>query len=222
MKESAPNKYPSRIILLFLRYFALTVSKILWRVKYHNKENIPKDMSRGLLIVPNHQTYIDPVWITLPIRQKLRFMAYDKAFEWFFVGSLIRYVGSFPVSLEGARAIKAWREAKAALEDKAALVIFPEGAREFADGKMLEFKSGAVRLAIEANVPILPVTVRGGNNIWARDVKYPRFFRRVEIFYHPVVELKKPARKAELNAYIEKVTAELQEKIGGLLADENN
>lgn len=144
-------------------------------------------------------------------------MAYDKAFDWFFIGWLIRYLGSFPVSLEGSGALKAWREAKAALADKAALVIFPEGAREFADGKMLPFKSGAIRLAIEAQVPILPVTVRGANKIWARDMKYPQFFRRVEIFYHPVFEIEKPANKQELHEYVEKVTAELYEKIGGVL-----
>lgn len=217
MKEPSPNKYPSPIIFGFLRFIGITLSQILWRIKYYNKENIPLDTARGLLIVPNHQTYIDPVWISLPIKRKLRFMAYDKAFDWFFIGWLIRYLGSFPVSLEGSGALKAWREAKAALADKAALVIFPEGAREFADGKMLPFKSGAIRLAIEAQVPILPVTVRGANKIWARDMKYPQFFRRVEIFYHPVFEIEKPANKQELHEYVEKVTAELYEKIGGVL-----
>lgn len=146
-------------------------------------------------------------------------MAYDKAFEWFFVGKMIRYLGSFPVTLEGGGAIKAWRTAKAALADKAALVIFPEGAREFSDGKMLPFKEGAIRLALEADVPILPVTIRGGHRIWAQDMKYPKFFRRVEIFYHPVINLEKPADKHELHEYIEKKTAELYERIGGLLIE---
>ncbi|MBK7513222.1 MAG: 1-acyl-sn-glycerol-3-phosphate acyltransferase [Chloracidobacterium sp.] len=54
-------------------------------------------------------------------------------------------------------------------------MIFSEGAREFADGKMLPFKNGAVRLALQAGVPILPVTVSGGSRIWPRSRKYLTF-----------------------------------------------
>lgn len=209
MKNTAKFKYPSPIVFEFLRYFGLSVSKILWRIKYHNTENIPPDLSRGVLVVPNHQTYIDPVWISLPIKRKMRYMAYDKACDWLIIGKIIRFLGAFPVTLEGAGAIKAWREAKNALADKAALIIFPEGAREFADGKLLPMKPGAVRLAIEADVPILPVTVRGANKIWARGMKYPHFFHRVEIYFHPVLEVKKPAVKAEMDAHLEKITQQI-------------
>lgn len=221
MKESAAFKYPSPIVFEICRFIGLTASKILWRIKYHNTENIPLDTTRGLLIVPNHQSYVDPVWISLPIRRKFRYMAYDKAFEWFFIGKFIRYLGAFPVSHEGKAMLRAWRDAKAALADNAALIIFPEGAREFPDGKILPFKSGAIRLAIEAGVPILPVTVRGANKVWAQGMKYPSFFERVEIFYHPLVELDAPAAKNELNEYIEKTTAELSEQIGGLLCEQS-
>lgn len=219
MKESAEIKYPSPIVFEICRFIGLTASKILWRIKYYNTENIPQDTTRGLLIVPNHQSYVDPVWVSLPVKRKFRYMAYDKAFEWFFIGKVIRYLGSFPVSSDNKGTLKAWRESKAALADKAALIIFPEGAREFADGKMLPFKSGAIRLAIEANVPILPVTVRGGNKVWAQGMKYPSFFHRVEIFFHPAIELKKPVKKEDLQPYIEKITADLQTQIGGLLVE---
>jgi 1-acyl-sn-glycerol-3-phosphate acyltransferase len=63
------------------------------------------------------------------------------------------------------------------------LVIFPEGARGTSEGSLMRFKAGAVRLAMEANVPILPVTIRGANRVWPRNQKLPRL-GQVEIIYH--------------------------------------
>lgn len=115
-------------------------------------------------------------------------MAWDRAFEWTFVGWFIRSLGAFPVSLEKGGSLSAMKDALATFKAGGALVIFPEGAREFADGKLLEFKHGAARIAIQAGVPILPVTIRGGNRVWPQKQRYPRFFRRVEVIYHPAID----------------------------------
>lgn len=114
-------------------------------------------------------------------------MAWERAFEWPFVGWFIRSLGAFPVSLEKGGSLSAMKNALATFKAGGALVIFPEGAREFADGELLEFKHGAARIAIQAGVPILPVTIRGGNRVWPQNQRYPRFFRRVEVIYHPVI-----------------------------------
>ncbi len=116
-------------------------------------------------------------------------MAFDRAFEWRLVGPLIKYLGAFPVSMEVGGTLKAMKEAMQALRDGAALTVFPEGAREFADGEMFPFKTGAVRIALQAGVPILPVTIRGGNRIWPQKQRYPRLFRRVEVIYHPLLHV---------------------------------
>ena len=192
-----------------LRVFLRFVTKLFWRIEFHNTENIPQNLEGGLLVVPNHQSYFDPFWICIPIKRKYRFMAWDKAFEWFLVGDVIRYLGAFPVNLERAGK-EAFKQAVKALKEGATLMIFPEGAREFSDGKMLEFKSGAVKIAMLAGVPILPVTIRGGNKVWAQDMKYPRA-GKVEIFYHPVMEIPRDARdKREL---IDELTDRLEEII---------
>ncbi len=172
-----------------LRLIGYVLSKTFWSIRYHGRENIPANSSGAFLIAANHQTYADPVWIVLPMRRRLRFMAFEGAFEWRLVGPLITYLGSFPVSLEGAGAIKAMKEALRSLRDGAVLTVFPEGGREFADGKMFDFKTGAVRIALQAGVPILPVTIVGGNRIWPQKQKYPRLFRRVEIIYHPLLHV---------------------------------
>ncbi len=193
-----------------LRLIGYSISKIFWFIRYEGRENIPPNNSPPFLIVANHQTYIDPVWICLPMRRRLRYMAFAPAFEWRFIGPLIRYLGAFPVSLDEKASIGAIKESVRTLRDGAVLTIFPEGAREFADGKLLEFKTGAVRIAMQAKVPVLPVTVSGGNRIWPQRQKYPKLFRRVTVTYHPLIELAK-------DEDLETLTAKLKEKIGGKL-----
>lgn len=197
--------------------FTLTTSKLLWFITYRNKENIPQDLESGLLITPNHQTYFDPFWVCVPLRRKMRFMAWADSFNWFLIGPMIRYLGSFPVTYDLAGTKNAMKEALRSLKDGATLTIFPEGGREFPDGEMLEFKTGAVRIAMQAGVPILPVTIRGAHHVWTRTMKKPRFFKRVEIIYHPIFEVPEPAEDVNLREHLEELTARLSEIIGSAM-----
>lgn len=184
--QTAP--YPPPFIMKLIRGFAFVTSKIVWRIEFRGTQHIPQDLSSGLIIAPNHQTYLDPFWIIIPIDRKFRFMAWDQAFDWFIIGKLIRYLGAFPVNIERGDK-EAYQKSVEVLRDGATLVIFPEGSREFADGKLLDFKTGAVRMAIEAKVPILPVTLRGANKVWAREMKFPRPFQKIAVTYHPLYEV---------------------------------
>lgn len=212
--DSSQQNYPSPVVFSFLRYFSLTVSKILWRIEYHGTENIPQKSDVGLLIAPNHQTYIDPVWVSLPVKRKFRYMAWDKAFEWFLIGKLIRYLGAFPVKTDtkGGK-VEAMKNAFKSLREGAALIVFPEGEREFADGKLLPFREGAVRLAMETEVPILPVTISGANKVWAQGMKYPRF-GKIKIIYHPLLTVPKPEKKEDLHQHLQK----LNEKLASIIS----
>lgn len=187
VKDEEIDKYPSQLVMDLLRFTGYLISKLFWFVSYEGRENLPAKNFGGFIICANHQTYIDPVWVCLPMRRRLRFMAYDKAFEWRFIGRFINYLGAFPVSMEVGGTIKAMKEALRALRANAGLVVFPEGAREFADGEFFPFKTGAVRIAMQTGVPILPVTITGGNRIWPQKQKYPRIFKRVTIRYHPLL-----------------------------------
>ncbi|QQS41416.1 MAG: 1-acyl-sn-glycerol-3-phosphate acyltransferase [Acidobacteriota bacterium] len=178
---------PSPALVASLRFVGWVIGKVAWRISHKNVGCIPEDDGRGLLIAANHQTYLDPYWICLPVhREPLRFMAWDRAFEWFFVGPFIRKLGAYPVNIEKG-SVASMKASLKALERGSTVVVFPEGARCFGNGEMLEFKQGAARLAIQANVPVLPVTIIGGNRIWPRGTAFPRP-GKVEIVYHPPIE----------------------------------
>jgi len=153
----------------------------LFKIRYQGTEHIPQ--TGGLIVAANHQTYIDPFWLSIPIKRPLRFLAWDAAFDWPLVGKLLGLFGAWPLQIEGSDPA-AIRRTLQWLREGEAVVIFPEGARGRADGSMLRFKGGAVRLALEAEVPILPVTIRGAHRVWPAGRPVPRL-GTVVVTYHP-------------------------------------
>lgn len=214
--KSANFQHPPNFVIKVLQAIGWCLSKLCWRIKFQGLENIPDESEGGLLIAANHQTYMDPVWVCLKVDRAFRFMAWDEIFNWFLIGRFIRYLGAFPVGLNRRGFVKATRVARQVLHDGATLVIFPEGEREFSDGKLLPFKVGAIRLVMETGVPILPVTIRGANRIWAQDMKFPRP-GKVEIIYHPVFRVPKPQLHEDIHAHIRKYNEQLMQIISSQL-----
>jgi len=169
----------------WLRAALRLLFRLLWGARYRNAENVPA--SGGAIIAANHQTYFDPFWLGAPIGRQVRFLAWDKAFDWPVAGTLMRLLGAWPLQVQKGDP-RAIRRSVQWLREGGMLVIFPEGGRATSCGEMQEFKVGAARIALEAGVPILPVTIRGGNRIWPRDWRYPRL-GRFEIVYHPLHRL---------------------------------
>ncbi len=189
-----------------------TGSRIYWRLEFKGLENIPK--SGGLIIAANHQTYVDPFWLGIPIKRPLRFLAWSEAFSWPVIGKAITLLGAWPLQVEGSDP-SAIRRSLTWLRDSGVIVIFPEGGRGLPDGSMIHMKGGAVRMALEAEVPILPVTVRGGHRVWSSDKWFPRP-RKVEIIYHPAIHVA-PQPDEETRACARRETERLAEIIKSAL-----
>lgn len=154
-------------------YFGLTLRGVA---------NIPAH--GAVIIVPNHQTYADPPLVTIPVLRPVHYMAWRRLFEIPLFGRVIRLLRAFPVDIE-ARDWRALREAVRILRAGEAVMIFPEGERS-ANGRLGPFRLGAFRLAAQLGVPVLPVTITGGDESWPPGRLWPRP-RRITITYHPVV-----------------------------------
>ena len=160
--------------------------RLMWRMEWRNTESIP--LTGGLIIAANHQTYVDPFWVCARVPRPARFLAWDAAFNWPIVGFCLRLLGAWPLQLEGSDPAPIRRSLQW-LGEGGAVMIFPEGGRGNPDGSMKKLKAGAVRMALDAGVPILPVTIRGGEQVWPNTFRFPRFRRRVEITYHPLIHV---------------------------------
>jgi 1-acyl-sn-glycerol-3-phosphate acyltransferase len=161
-------------------------SRVFWRLEHKGVEHIPTDS--GLIIAANHQSYGDPFWLAIPVKRPIRFLAWSEAFSWPVVGKAIRLLGAWPLNVQASDPA-AIRRSLTWLRDSGVIVIFPEGGRGLPDGSMIRMKGGAVRMALEADVPILPVTIRGANRVWPANKLFPRP-GKVEIIYHPALRVK--------------------------------
>jgi len=199
--------------LNILRPIVGFLSRLLWRVRWHRTDLIP--LSGGLIIASNHQTYIDPFWICSPVKRPVRFLAWDAAFAWPIVGVCLRGFGAWPLQLEGTDPAPIRRSLQW-ISEGGAVVIFPEGGRGNPDGSTRKFKAGAVRMALEAGVPILPVTIRGGERVWPSTRRFPGFGGPVEITYHPPIQVA-PSHDEDTRECARRETARLSEIIRSAL-----
>jgi 1-acyl-sn-glycerol-3-phosphate acyltransferase len=186
--------------------------RVLWKIEFTGLENVPND--GGLIIASNHQTYIDPFWLSLPIKRPTRYLAWSAAFSWPVVGRCLTWLGAWPLALEGSDPA-AIRRSLQWLRDGGAVVIFPEGGRSTSSGALERFKAGAARLALEANVPILPVTIRGGNQVWPRGWRLPHL-GKVIVTYHPLYWTE-PVDDEETRACARRAMEQLAQVIGSAL-----
>jgi 1-acyl-sn-glycerol-3-phosphate acyltransferase len=137
------------------------------------------DWTKPHIIVANHQGNADIPLLFVTVRAPLRFLAKRSVGHIPFVGWLMR-LARFPfIERENARAARdsLSRVAERIRRESLNVVVFPEGTRS-PEGTILPFKLGAFMLAIEAQVPIVPIALRGSG------IALPRASFR--IFPHPL------------------------------------
>lgn len=204
-----------RFIIEVLRPFARWLCRVWFDIEFRGVENVPRE--GAVIITPNHVTYADPIWITIPIRRRVYYMAWDRMFRIPVLGFLMRVFGAFPVRLEGSDA-SARREANELLTQGRALVIFPEGGRA-KDGKLMPFKQGAFRLALTYGIQILPVTINGAYEIWPVGRMFPRAGKLI-ITYHPPIPVERMAEdlsRAEMKERARALAAQAQQRVASAL-----
>jgi 1-acyl-sn-glycerol-3-phosphate acyltransferase len=158
---------------------ALGLFRVLdFRFEISGVENLP-DVG-GAVLASNHVSYFDFMFVGLAARDKkrlVRFMAKKSVFDNPVSGPLMRAMHHIPV--DRAAGTSAYGEAVSALHDGELVGVFPEStiSRAFVPRKL---KSGAARMALDAQVPLIPVVVWGGQRVWTTG-KRPRSRRHVPV-----------------------------------------
>jgi len=137
-------------------------------------ENVPRE--GGVLLAYNHIGYVDFVYgglATQPSKRLVRFMAKKEIFDDRFGGPLMRSLHH--IEVDRGEGLGSFHTAIDYLKQGEAVGIFPEATISRAL-ELKEFKSGAVRIAAEAGVPLVPVILWGTQRMMTKD--HPRDFSR--------------------------------------------
>lgn len=143
------------------------IAKLYNRFTVVHKTKIPKD--GPFIVVANHQSYLDPIYVGLSLPYQLQFMAKAESFKHPILGKILPRLGAFPVNRE-TNDIKAVKKAIQVLRNGEILGIFPEGTRKSDHEEAI--KNGAAYFSLKLGVPILPIGVIGADRVMRKGSSY--------------------------------------------------
>ncbi|MEU6559982.1 lysophospholipid acyltransferase family protein [Nocardia nova] len=130
-------------------------------------EHIPR--TGGAVLAVNHTAYLDFMEVGLVGRESGRNVRYmmKAELEHGIVGWLMKQCKA--IGVDRTAGAESFGRAVTSLRDGEIVVVYPEAtiSRSF---ELKEFKSGAARMAIEADVPIVPMTIWGAQRVWTKDI----------------------------------------------------
>ena len=137
---------------------------IMYRPKIIGKENLPK--IEGALICPNHVHALDSAVIIAMNKRKINVLAKEELFKNGFIRWIADLFGIYPVKRDN-KSMESIKISLKLLKNNELLRIFPEGTRN-GMAKGVKPKEGAIKLAMRANVPIIPIGIQGSFKAFTR------------------------------------------------------
>lgn len=168
--------------------------KTFFRVQIIGSENIKKG---NIILAGNHTSYLDPLLIMASSDRTFRFLAKKELQEGIF-GFFFKSMGTIAVN-RGGDTSRAKSETLKTLNEKEAVVIFPEGTINKSERLTLPFKKGVLHFAKDTNSYIVPFIIKG---------KYKLFRKSVSIKY-----LKPYKIKEDLNYEREKLMNKIKKEL---------
>lgn len=185
-----PNPLRRNWLWFALQQSAQCLFTVWFRFRAHGIENLPEG---GALLLINHQSYLDPLMVALPLRRPVSYLARENLFRIPLVGWLVKRTHVMPISRETA-GTESLRESIRRMEHGFLVGIFPEGTRSL-DGELRTIKPGFVALIRRVRVPVIPVGIAGAFEAFPRGAWFPRP-RPIRVVFGEAMD---PARLAELS-----------------------
>lgn len=187
------------ILYWIVKIFGTPIFYILFRPKYINKNNIPKN--GPVVLAGNHKSNFDCASLVCSTNRVVHFLAkkelLDTKLKFFFKG-----MGIIPVDRKNKNP-EALKEAIRNLNNNKVIGIFPEGTTNKTNNVIMPFKYGAVKIASEANAYIVPFSITG---------EY-KFFGKLKITFGEAYKVSKD---------LEKENAILMNKVTSLIKGDKN
>lgn len=198
---------------------------LLAKIEIEGGEHLPED--GPYVLAPNHYSEFDPIVIavaTWRLGRAPRFMAKESLFRVPVVGAVLKGLGMIPVSrtTSASAAGQAIAQAAELVADGRGVIVYPEGSltRE-PDLWPMRGKSGAVRVAVAGDIPIIPVATWGVQAIMPRYGKFSVWplRKRIRVRFGPRVELPLESGVTPSPSQLVAATDAVMGRIAGLLGE---
>lgn len=204
----------------------LPLWSLMVRYRFTRASRLPK--TGPFILAPNHYSEIDPIAMGAAVwhlGRVPRFMAKASLFKIPVLGWLLRSSGQIPVQRDGgsrsARDGNPMGAANQLIAKEAGVIVYPEGTLT-RDPELwpMRGKSGAVRLALELGIPLIPVAHWGTQRLMPRYGKSIRPFPRktIEVAVGRPLDLSRFEGKPVDQKVINEATKLLMDEITALLA----
>lgn len=188
-----------------LKFFVTLYFEFFYNVELINKSNFPK--SGRVIVCANHVGSMDMFFMCYRLNRLVHFMAKEELFKIPILGSVIKWLGAFPVNRKKAD-VASFKASMDILNKGDALGIFPQGTRIKSTIKRnMKAKPGAVLLAIKTGAPILPVGIEGNYKL----------FGKVKVVFGEPYHIKAKKDKKYSKEELEEMSNKIMEKVYELL-----
>lgn len=202
------------------RFSKLTVGTVLrlgWRPRVEGLARLPA--RGGAILAANHLSVADEIFLGAIVPRHIAFWAKAEYFTGTgLTGWVTRTVvsGMRAIRVErggGAAAMSAFDGAIPVLRTGGLVAVFPEGTRS-PDGRLYRGRTGVIRLALAAGVPVIPVGVLGTDKVQPIGARVPRLNRVTVRFGAPLEFTGETADVTGLRAMTDELMAEIQKLTG--------
>ena len=169
------------------------------RVRAVGREHL--EPGRAYLFMANHTSNLDPPIITPLLGRRIAIIAKQELFKIPLFGYAMRKANFVALNRADRRsAVESVGNAVHVLQSGLGMMVFPEGTRS-RDGRLLPFKKGPFHLAMEAGVPVVPITVVGTHEAWPKGSMKLRA-GEVVVYFHRPIDPHRFASREELMAAV--------------------
>jgi 1-acyl-sn-glycerol-3-phosphate acyltransferase len=190
-----------------------------WR--FEGMEHIPTD--GPVLVACNHIGYLDPVahgLMMVKAGRHPRYLAKKELFDHPFLRMVLKGAKQIPVD-RGSKSSAPVDAAVAALRQNEAVMVYPEGTiTKSPDSLPMQGRTGVARLALAAEVPVLPIAVWGSQAVWQREgLRNVSFGRPIWLKAGPPLDFSEFEGRQDDAMALRKVTDRVMEELTGLVLD---
>lgn len=191
------------------------------RIEMRGVENLPRE--GAYVLAPNHNSEFDPLVIAVAVwraGRAPRFLAKESLFKVPVLGAALRATGMVPVPRTSSSANQSIAAAQSIARDGRGVIVYPEGTlTRDPDLWPMRGKTGALRLALGGDLPLIPMAQWGVQQILPRygKLKFPRR-ARVVVEFGPAMDVSEYRETATQPATLTRATDKLMGRIAEMLA----